>query len=65
MIDLHGSDDSGLIETPESSGRRAEPEAVTAAPEAAPKEERARRARGPRKPKSDRPDGEPPKEAAE
>lgn len=65
VIDLDGSDDSGLIETPESSGGRAEPEAAGAATEAAPKEERARRPRGPRKPKGDKPDGEPPKEAAE
>ena len=60
------SDDSGLIETPESSGSRAEVETPQAiAPDAAPKEERARRSRGPRKPKSEKPDGEPPKEAAE
>jgi hypothetical protein len=74
VIDLDAGDDTGLIETPESSPRevqsrqRVEPEAASeAVAEAAPKEERApRRPRGPRKPKADgKPDGEPPKEAAE
>lgn len=71
VIDLDGGDDTGLIETPESSPRgrdtaeaAAEP-APEAAAEAAPKEDRPRRPRGPRKPKGDKPDGEPPKEAAE
>jgi hypothetical protein len=68
VIDLDSSEDSGLIETPESSSRgRAEPEtaAEPAAAEPAAKEDRPRRPRGPRKPKGDKPDGEPPKEAAE
>jgi hypothetical protein len=71
VIDLEGGDDTGLIETPESSARpRVEPEAKaavaeTAEPAAEPKEDRPRRPRGPRKPKGDKPDGEPPKEAAE
>lgn len=64
VIDLDAGDDTGLIETPESAPRRAEPEAAEAA-EPAPKEDRPRRPRGPRKPKGDKPDGEPPKEAAE
>lgn len=68
VIELDGGDDTGLIETPESAARSraepavVEPEVVT---EAAGKEDRPRRARGPRKPKGDKPDGEPPKEAAE
>ncbi|WP_374394023.1 DUF4167 domain-containing protein [Tabrizicola sp.] len=73
VIDLDAGDDTGLIETPESAPRARPapepapaPEAAAAAEEAAPKEERApRRPRGPRKPKGDKPDGEPPKEAAE
>ena len=66
VIDLEGGDDTGLIETPESAPRRAEPEqAAEPVAEEAPKEDRPRRARGPRKPKGDKPDGEPPKEAAE
>ena len=72
VIELETGDDTGLIETPESAPRVrpvAEPAAVPApepAAETAPKEERApRRPRGPRKPKGDKPDGEPPKEAAE
>ena len=73
VIDLGAGDDTGLIETPESAPRARPvpepdpaPEAAAAAEEAAPKEERApRRPRGPRKPKGDKPDGEPPKEAAE
>jgi len=80
VIELDTGDDTGLIETPESAPRArpaAEPAAApapepVAAPapepvsETAPKEERApRRPRGPRKPKGDKPDGEPPKEAAE
>lgn len=68
VIDLDSSEDSGLIETPESSSRgRAEPEtaAEPVAAEPAAKEDRPRRPRGPRKPKGDKPDGEPPKEAAE
>lgn len=63
VIDLDAGDDTGLIETPESSPRPRE--VVEAAEPAAPREERARRPRGPRKPKSDKPDGEPPQEAAE
>jgi hypothetical protein len=67
VIELDAGDDTGLIETPESSVRaRAEvaPEPVA---EAAPREDRpARRPRGPRKPKGEgKPDGEPPQEAAE
>jgi Domain of unknown function (DUF4167) len=71
VIDLNAGDDTGLIETPESVARaRVEPETTVAeaAPEALAKEDRggARRQRGPRKPKAeDKPDGEPPKEAAE
>jgi hypothetical protein len=81
VIDLETGDDTGLIETPESSSRRrsaprgdrapervAEPVAASE-PEPtpdAPKEERTRRPRGPRKPKAeDKSDGEPPQEAAE
>lgn len=67
VIELDAGDDTGLIETPESSARkRSEPEALPEpAPEAAAKDDRPRRARGPRKPKAEKPDGEPPKEAAE
>ena len=76
VIDLGGDEGSGLIETPESAPRvrsepRAEPvAAVEAEPAAAAatKDERSanRRPRGPRKPRAEgKPDGEPPKEAAE
>ena len=66
VIELDGGDDTGLIETPESSARsRAEPEATAEAGDEAPKGDRPRRPRGPRKPKGDKPDGDPPKEAAE
>lgn len=65
VIDLDAGDDTGLIETPESQTRgRTEPEAAPEPAEAG-KEDRPRRQRGPRKPKGDKPDGEPPKEAAE
>lgn len=71
VIDLGGDEGSGLIETPESADRArvapvAEAQAVPA--EAAAREERSpnRRPRGPRKPRAEaKPDGEPPKEAAE
>lgn len=73
VIDLDAGDETGLIETPESgSRRRPEPVTVEESPVAAEasdaKEERTvnRRPRGPRKPKAEaKPDGEPPKEAAE
>ena len=67
VIDLQAGDDTGLIETPESGTRapRVEPEAPQA--EAVARDDRpARRPRGPRKPKAaDKPDDEPPQEAAE
>ncbi|MFO1203662.1 MAG: DUF4167 domain-containing protein [Tabrizicola sp.] len=65
VIELDAGDDTGLIETPESAPRRAEPEVAAEAPAEAAKEDRPRRPRGPRKPKGDKPDGEPPQEAAE
>jgi Domain of unknown function (DUF4167) len=69
VIELDAGDDTGLIETPESVVRkRVDPGAAATEPgaEVAPKDDRApRRARGPRKPKADTPDGEPPQEAAE
>jgi Domain of unknown function (DUF4167) len=79
VIDLDGGDDTGLIMTPESTGRAsasqkalaAEPVsdvASDAAAEGGAKSERSapRRPRGPRKPKGDgNPGGEPPQEAAE
>ena len=79
VIDMGSGDETGLVETPESSPRRrAEapvaptapveaPEAAAEAPAAEKEDRPARRPRGPRKPKvepkSD--DGTPPKEAAE
>jgi hypothetical protein len=77
VIDLGGDDATGLIATPESAPRpepvqRRRPEAPAEAPaeaaETPAKEERGanRRLRGPRKPPGEgKPDGEPPKEAAE
>lgn len=71
VIDLGGDEGSGLIETPESTDRaRVAPvaEAQATPADAAPREERSqnRRPRGPRKPRAEsKPDGEPPKEAAE
>ncbi|MCU0825820.1 MAG: DUF4167 domain-containing protein [Tabrizicola sp.] len=79
VIDLDAGDDSGLIETPESSPRaRVEPAPVVEAAEAkerpAKEEGTTRRPRSPRKPKADSKSadkatdttgGEPPKEAAE
>jgi hypothetical protein len=69
VIDLAAGDDTGLIETPETTVReRAEPEAAAPAAEAQPaKDDRApRRSRGPRKPRGDnQPENDPPQEAAE
>jgi hypothetical protein len=73
VIDLDTSDDSGLIETPESGSDTAavaRSEAPAKAPakdaEAEGAEPGARRARGPRKPRGEgKPAGTPPKEAAE
>lgn len=65
VIDLETGNDSGLIETPETSAAvRAEAPAKTSKGDAG--ESTARRQRGPRKPKADTAeDGAPPKEAAE
>jgi len=72
VIDLAVSDDTGLIETPESAPRpRTEPattEPVAETGASAAKEERSpsRRPRAPRKPKVEgKPNGDPPQEAAE
>jgi hypothetical protein len=59
VIDLFADEPSGLIETPESAPRPTNP---AADPVPAGTDAPARRARGPRKP---RPEGTPPKEAAE
>jgi len=69
VIDLGSGDDTGLIETPESSIRQdspTHPEPAAAEP-APPREDRTpRRPRGPRKPKAEsNPEGAPPKQAAE
>jgi hypothetical protein len=65
VIDLETGNDSGLIETPETTAE-VRSEASAKAPKPAGEEAAPRRSRGPRKPKAEAgPDGAPPKEAAE